>query len=639
MKSQTQNSRLGNVALYWDPRVLQNASYYIRDSENVPTEEQTFDGIEKVVPAPGNLTKESERTQKNIRTLLQRYGSVFVYSDAACLVYHVYGHAERAQLNGEKFSTTHVLNSESVSTPSPITFSSASTTVPEKQCVVPLAVVMVDELEQETWHILRYVAFLAQTFPCVLTTLCSSERVAICTKNKDKSDSAYSTFNSLPLFAELELREADMEAMAAATNRVVAIASEGVHPVRYFCTTLEKSLLQHSAPPACRASSGTQTSDLYCFEKISAKRRAWIENGIGEWEFYAHELDQDELLYAVFAMLRFACMAPGAEALRLPDVQLAQFLSVVRESYRPSNPYHNFRHAVDVVQATFIFLLNLGCLPHYALSGAPPNGSNKPVQDRPPILSPIETLTILIVATGHDVGHPGVTNLFLTKTNAPLAKTFQYTSVLESYHSAVFGELLRKYWPGMAGQLVVESVLATDMGRHYEYMEEMEKVQEARRQRSETGVSNTSESAINEKIKTLLACVLIKCADISNVARPLAISKQWGVVLTKEFEEVQSLEYDLRLKPRPLSPTTSISTSSSISTSTNGSMTTSSGSTSTTVTSAADLDLALAKGQLYFISTFARPLFAKVSDLVPQLSFTMSVLDQNTQYWTTKLAS
>ena len=128
------------------------------------------------------------------------------------------------------------------------------------------------------------------------------------------------------------------------------------------------------------------------------------------------------------------------------------------------------------------------------------------------------SLTLLITAIGHDVGHPGVNNMFLIKIKAPLARLFNDKSVLESYHSAVYCHMLKKLWPAVVDNeemklLLTSSILSTDMGIHGDYMEKLASLQESVRKLGDQPVPN-------ESLKTYrhIACnLLIKCADISNV--------------------------------------------------------------------------------------------------------------------------
>jgi hypothetical protein len=112
---------------------------------------------------------------------------------------------------------------------------------------------------------------------------------------------------------------------------------------------------------------------------------------------------------------------------------LTTFLVACRAAYNTFVPYHNFRHAVDVLQATFNFLVHIGALPPYPLqSGA--DVTPTPKSPLAALLKPFEALTLLISAIGHDVGHPGVNNGFLVVLNAPLAQLYNDRSVLESFH-------------------------------------------------------------------------------------------------------------------------------------------------------------------------------------------------------------
>lgn len=181
-------------------------------------------------------------------------------------------------------------------------------------------------------------------------------------------------------------------------------------------------------------------------------------------------------------------------------------------------PYHNFRHVVDVLQATFNFLIHVGSLPPF-----PPNSGSAPhLQPKSPIalfLGPFEALTLLITAIGHDVGHPGVNNGFLVTLNAPLAQLYNDRSVLESFHCAAYSQILRRYWPAAFGDgkmrsLMISSILATDMGLHFDYMKKLGLLQE--KLRTDGNTDSWDARTIVEQ-KSLACALLIKCADISNV--------------------------------------------------------------------------------------------------------------------------
>lgn len=150
-------------------------------------------------------------------------------------------------------------------------------------------------------------------------------------------------------------------------------------------------------------------------------------------------------------------------------------MAASRNAYNTFVPYHNFRHVIDVLQATFHSLLSIGALPRY------PHGSSKKSVTVSPIaalIRPFDALTLLITAIGHDVGHPGVNNSFLVVLNAPLAQLYNDNSVLESFHCAAYSQILRRFWPAAFNdlqmrKLMISSILATDMQLHPDYMKQL----------------------------------------------------------------------------------------------------------------------------------------------------------------------
>lgn len=98
----------------------------------------------------------------------------------------------------------------------------------------------------------------------------------------------------------------------------------------------------------------------------------------------------------------------------------------MRAIYHAPNPYHNYVHALDVLQATYTFLADLGVVPPFEYIRE--WGPNKEIWRRPSenenersagtkrareIMRPQDILAVLIAAMGHDVGHPGLSNAFM----------------------------------------------------------------------------------------------------------------------------------------------------------------------------------------------------------------------------------
>lgn len=150
------------------------------------------------------------------------------------------------------------------------------------------------------------------------------------------------------------------------------------------------------------------------------------------------------------------------------------------------------------------------------------------------LVSPYEALTLLITAIGHDVGHPGVNNGFLTTLNAPLAQLYNDRSVLESFHCAAYSQILRRYWPAvfedrkMRG-LMISSILATDMGVHFDYMKKLGTLKE--KLKADGNIDKWNGRQL-EETKVLACALLIKCADISNVVSYIQIEEKTRKIKT-----------------------------------------------------------------------------------------------------------
>lgn len=359
---------------------------------------------------------------------------------------------------------------------------------------------------------------------------------------------------------------------------------------------------------------------------------------VGHWSFPAHELSNDDLVYCVFLILDYAqrhATADGAPPLLDSSNALLALVFMVRDTYKNGNPFHNFRHAADVLQACFHFLLRLRCLPPFRqmeldplanetayLSGATePDAAVTLVPIAPssaarnattPHLNLHQSLALLVAALGHDVGHPGITNAFMIKNNAPASQLFSERSVLELYHSAIFiNKVLRINTPALldlaAGpdskltmrNLITGSILATDMAEHFEYIHKL----------NTFGLY----SSADEKAK-LISSLLIKCADISNVTRPLRVSSQWALVLSREFEEVETLD-------KLVAESADVPLAASYP------------KLPSTLEEVLQMSPNIHKGQIFFILTFAESLFKSILELLPELQFTCDVIRDNKAYW------
>lgn len=339
---------------------------------------------------------------------------------------------------------------------------------------------------------------------------------------------------------------------------------------------------------------------------ISPDRKETIAMAINSWNFSAHEFTDDELLHAAVLMLHHTLTMPELEPWRLSTENLTKFVTASRSAYNTFVPYHNFRHVVDVLQACFFFLLELGKIPPYHGSSKFPHARNSPLADS---IKPSDALTLLITAVGHDVGHPGVNNAFLVTLNAPLAQLYNDRSVLESFHCAAYSQILRRHWPSVfretgMRQLMINIILATDMGLHFEYMKKLAWVQKNMTKSCNNNEWNTG--LLGEQ-RTLACSLLIKCADISNVARKHEISSKWTIILTDEFARQATMEKDLGIPTALFAPPVRET-------------------------------IELGKSQIGFINLFALPLFEGVVEVMPAMVFCIQELQRNKSAWQDKIS-
>lgn len=369
---------------------------------------------------------------------------------------------------------------------------------------------------------------------------------------------------------------------------------------------------------------------------------------IGNWGFIAHDLSSDELTYCALLIFRQCFSIVGWDnELILSDNEVLCFLFSLRDSYRGGNAFHNFRHAVDVLQGTFYFLVRIGALPAFKeytedLDIHPEEQLKREQQQQQTLydnshkfeldsalLHPIQTLALLVASVGHDVGHPGLTNQFMNDNGTPISKIYSCLSTLENYHSTIFQDILSDHWPMFLNNeytrdgksplntsvLQVDSTIATDMANHFEYIQKIHEIhQELQDPVKRRNLKN------NKKSVTTLLSLIIKCSDISNVVRPLRISIKWGVILTREFSEIALLTKHLQ------SPdSVNIETITDV---------------RRFAEFPQDIGQALGEfpklydGQLFFINTFADSLFTEAAKVLPELGFSKVLIDMNKEFWT-----
>ncbi|KAI8337211.1 hypothetical protein BC941DRAFT_427068 [Chlamydoabsidia padenii] len=343
---------------------------------------------------------------------------------------------------------------------------------------------------------------------------------------------------------------------------------------------------------------------------LSSRQADELKAKLTQWDFSPFEFNRDELIHCVYLIFEMVLSEPDLSHLTVTQDQLYDFIIDLANAYHEDNPYHNFAHAVDVLQCIYYFLCQLGVLT------AQGGGRRRSVTSTTTtttttthkrtlaqhVMKPKHAFALLLSAIGHDAAHPGVNNMFLINSRTPLAVMYNDRSVLESLHSMTLFQLIKKHgldqwWTGDDYQcfrhIIISSILATDMALNNDYVKKFKHAAAA--------AITTDNKNDSEHMDYLLLCTaLIKCADVSNVTRPFRRGKEWAELLVEEFASQGDLERELGMPVLPSNDRTKI---------------------------------ILEECQIGFIQFVALDLFSSVASLLPELDFTVKQLQQNLQQW------
>nr|XP_018264117.1 uncharacterized protein I303_03997 [Kwoniella dejecticola CBS 10117]OBR86275.1 hypothetical protein I303_03997 [Kwoniella dejecticola CBS 10117] len=365
------------------------------------------------------------------------------------------------------------------------------------------------------------------------------------------------------------------------------------------------------------------------YEALSApltqEHRERLVHDLSTWNFKPHNLPEGDLFRVACLMFESILSSEGIQELNIQRDQMNRLLFAIRAIYHAPNPYHNYVHAIDVLQATYMFLAQIGVAPPFSYmrdwTPEKPAWRRTDPSDREisvgtrrarEVMRPQDVLGVLIAAMGHDVGHPGLSNAFMKNARVPLSQVYDDKSVLENMHCMLIVQLLRKHGFGFLiegpqlsaihrldqkgfRRVLYSTVLATDMSLHFAWIQRLKDFDEGLRE---------GEVGEDEYDRVMICQALIKCADISNPTRPIDVSQHWSSVLLEEWAKQASLESDLDL---PVS-----------------------------VVASADAALQ-AKGQIGFIDLFTLPLFEAVSEALPELQVYADSCADNRDVWQRRL--
>ncbi|KII87820.1 hypothetical protein PLICRDRAFT_162678 [Plicaturopsis crispa FD-325 SS-3] len=323
--------------------------------------------------------------------------------------------------------------------------------------------------------------------------------------------------------------------------------------------------------------------------EVADNTRTRLIKSLGSWNFEPHKLPPEEVLSCTIILFQALWRIEGMqEQVGVSLCQITDFLHHMRQLYRTQNAYHNFQHALDVLQAAQSYLYAAGMVPPVSILLAGDERTWRPDKHRDTnariaCLDNQDLLTLYIAAIGHDVGHPGFTNALMKNARAPLSLVYDDKSALEQMHYALLLQIMRHHGLGalldnpVSGtarrKLMFATILATDMSLHRDFMERFEAL-----------VDGKDSPLLVQKV--LICQALIKCADISNPSRPHKVSQHWASALAEEWASQAKLEALIHL-PSTVQP--------------------------------ANGPLGEASSQVFFTSTFVKPLLELTARAIPEI--------------------
>lgn len=280
------------------------------------------------------------------------------------------------------------------------------------------------------------------------------------------------------------------------------------------------------------------------------------------WEFNIFDFQDEEIPHVMASMfLDLDLVYDGLDRREQEKTSgftslktLLRFLELIKVNYNSNNSYHNLYHCADVTHSTYLIIRQLKHLTH---------------------LSHLECFALMISAVAHDLDHPGVNNIYLVNSRHPLAVTYNDLSVLENKHAATLYQLiesapdanifktLSQYEWREVRKVIIQSIIHTDMTKHFPLMSKMEVFTEMHGSEIEASQRFQMEclrkQACSDKVvefpdpmhmyesrevpvvfesdedRMLLFASILHGADISNPARPSHIAARWAHMVTEEF--------------------------------------------------------------------------------------------------------
>mmetsp|Transcript_39095 Transcript_39095/g.110482 ORF Transcript_39095/g.110482 Transcript_39095/m.110482 type:complete len:526 (+) Transcript_39095:128-1705(+) len=218
--------------------------------------------------------------------------------------------------------------------------------------------------------------------------------------------------------------------------------------------------------------------------------------------------------------------------------RLGSWIGAIAGRYHQEQAYHDWRHAFDVMQFVYLSMTRGEGITY---------------------LNYQDTLALYVASLAHDVGHPGMNNAFLVKTQHHLALLYNDRAPLENMHAHICFQVMQqpaqpggepgcgflegldeKAYTNVRGK-VIDAILATDMADHFEIVDRLgARVSQAtapggRRLSVQCKLSEEEGKQESRPDRRMLLKAFIHMADLGHTCRPWDLHKHLVVALEDEF--------------------------------------------------------------------------------------------------------
>jgi len=229
---------------------------------------------------------------------------------------------------------------------------------------------------------------------------------------------------------------------------------------------------------------------------------------------------------------------------QVPMATMRLFMIEISKRYI-KNTYHNYNHGCDVCHTVYRLLM---------------------LSRLSAVFTPLEIFSTLIGALAHDVGHPGLNNLFLIKSKHPLALAHNDKSPLENMHCValyevlmrdkfnIFINLTSKEWTE-SRRIIIDIILGTDMANHQKQISNtllFSEINGAETRAFCAGEKDSLDCFADDKNRLFVMELLLHCSDISNPFKPYKLCSKWADLVVEEFCQQGDKEKSMGLEVSPM---------------------------------------------------------------------------------------